>query len=141
MPRRRRANLVLALFLFVGGIEQPVGGQNQMRLPEMSKRRSTSTPCSSTSPISRCSVTGIDHHTVANQVELSLTENAAWNGVKHMLSPIELEGVTSIGPTLETRNDVVLRSQYVHDFPFPFVSPLETEQYVDFHVSCVKLQK
>ena len=55
--------------------------------------------------------------------------------------PVEFEGVTGIGSTLEPRNDVVLRSQYVHDFSFPFVSPLETEQYVDFHRPIVKLQK
>ena len=75
----------------------------------------------------------IDDHTVANQVEFPFTENPARNGVEHMLSPVEFEGVTGIRSTLEPRNDVVLRSQYVHDFSFPFVSPLETEQYVDFH--------
>ena len=58
-----------------------------------------------------------------------------------MLPPVEFEGMTGIGPTLKARNDVVLGSQYVHDFSFPFVSPLETEQYVDFHRSSVKLAK
>ncbi len=97
--------------------------------------------CSSTSPISRLSVTGIDDHTVANEIQFAITENPAWNGMEHMLPPIELERMTGIRPTLKARNDVVLGSQYVHDFSFPFVSPLETEQYVDFHRSVVKLQK
>ena len=83
----------------------------------------------------------IDDDSVANQVELAFAENAAWDGVQHMFAPIKLEGVPRIGTSLEPRDDVVLRSQYIHDFTFPFVSPLEAQQYVDFHVPFVKWQK
>ena len=84
---------------------------------------------------------GINYNTVAYEVEFPFTENPAWNGVEHMFTPVEFKGMTSIRPTLEARNDVVLRGQYVHNLSFPFVSPLETEQYVDFHWPCVRLQK
>ena len=33
---------------------------------------------------------GINHNTVADEVEFPFTENPAWNGVEHMFTPVEL---------------------------------------------------
>jgi len=58
-----------------------------------------------------------------------------------MFAAIKLKGVPSIGTPLEPRDDVVLRRQYIYDFTLSLVSPLEAQQYVDFHVPFVKEQK
>ena len=141
MPRNVEPILSLPLSCSLAASSNRWVGKIRWAFREMSSRASTSTPCSSTSPISRLQRHRVNHHAVANQIQLTLTKNATWDGVQHMFSTIKLEGVTSIRPALKAGNDVVLGRQYIHDFPLPLVSPLETKQYVNFHVSCVRLQK
>jgi hypothetical protein len=53
--------------------------------------------------------------------------------MQHVFNPVELQRVARIGAALKPRNYVVLLREHVHNFPFSFVAPLESKQYVYVH--------
>jgi hypothetical protein len=53
--------------------------------------------------------------------------------VQDVLVVVELERVPRVGPSLETGYDIITGGQYVHDFPFSLVPPLEAQKHIDFH--------
>ena len=61
----------------------------------------------------------------ADDVDAVFSENAAGNGMQHMLCFVELEGVSCIRTTLKTGNHIVMRCKHVNNFSFPFVTPLK----------------
>ena len=129
-----RADFVLALFLLVGSVQQAVGRQNQMRLARDEQPLVHIDPMLFHLSNLALQRDRIDDDTVANQIELALPEDAARDGVQHMLASIKFEGMACIGATLEAGDDVVLRGQHVHNLSFPFIPPLEAQQNVDFHL-------
>ena len=136
-----RPNFVLALLLFVGGIQQTVGRQNQVRLARDEQPRVHIHPMVLDLHNLTLQSNRVNDHAIANQVLLAFVENTARNGVQYVLSPIKFQGMTGIGAALKAGYDVVLRGEHVHNFPFPFVPPLESEQYVNFHWCLIKEQK
>ena len=52
---------------------------------------------------------------------------------------IKFDGVAGIGTSLKTCNDIIARSQHIHDFAFSLIAPLEPKQNVNFH--CLKCSK
>ncbi len=72
----------------------------------------------------------IHDHTVANNVQGIFVKNARRNRVQNVLDAIKLQGVTGIWAALKAGYHVVATGQYVHNFPFSFVPPLEAKQDV-----------
>ena len=54
--------------------------------------------------------------------------------MKDVLVIIEFQGMTCIGATLKTGNNIVPGCEYVHYFSFAFISPLKAKQNINFHL-------
>ena len=72
------------------------------------------------------------HHAITNNIHLAPLEDTRGNGAKHILLTFKLQCVASIGTTLKTSYHVVLRGQYIDHLTFSFVTPLQTEQDINF---------
>lgn len=53
---------------------------------------------------------------------------------KHIFLTFKLQSVSGIGAALEASHDIVAGSKHIYYFSFTFVSPVETQQNVDFHL-------
>ena len=51
-------------------------------------------------------------------------ENSRGDGVQHMFGAFKLEGMSGVGSSLKTSDDVVVWSQYIDKFTLAFISPL-----------------
>ena len=80
---------------------------------------------------------GVDHHAVAHEVQRVGAEDTGGDGVEDVLLAVEDERVPGVGTALEAGDDVILWRQNVHDFPLPFIAPLEAEQNINFHCEIV----
>jgi hypothetical protein len=67
----------------------------------------------------------VEDDAIANYVEDVRVENAARHLVQHVLLAIEGEGMAGVGATLKAGYGIVGRGEYVNDFSFSFVAPLE----------------
>jgi hypothetical protein len=67
----------------------------------------------------------VEDDAVADYVENVGVENAARHLVQHVLLVIEGEGVAGVGTTLKAGYSIVGGGEYVNDFSFSFVAPLE----------------
>jgi hypothetical protein len=67
----------------------------------------------------------VEDDAITNYVEDVGVENAARHLVQHVLLAIEGEGMAGVGATLKAGYGIVGGGEYVNDFPFSFVAPLE----------------
>ena len=77
----------------------------------------------------------IDDDAIADDVLGAFAEHAARDGMKDVLLAVKNQRVPGVGSALEARDDVVLRGQDIHDFPFSFVAPLEAQKHINLHVN------
>ncbi len=77
---------------------------------------------------------GVEHYTVAYYVGLSALEYTRRDGAENVFLTFEFESVAGVGSTLEAGYYVVGRSEYVNDFAFSFIAPLEAKKNVYFIV-------
>src|SRR5690606_8485533 len=70
----------------------------------------------------------VDDHPVAHDVDGLLVENSRGNGVQYVFYPVELQGMPGIGPSLKSGDNIVFLGQYINNFSFSFVPPLESKQ-------------
>ena len=76
----------------------------------------------------------VDHDTVAYKVSHMCMENPGRDGVQYVLGSFEFKSMTGIRPALKACNDVVSWCEYIHQFSFALVAPLQSEQYIYFIV-------
>ena len=76
---------------------------------------------------------GVEDDPVADDIDGSFTEDTRRNGVQHEGCVAEMDGVAGVGAALEAGHHGVAFRQEIHDLAFSFVSPLEPENYVEFH--------
>ena len=82
-------------------------------------------PTPVTSPSTRYSIAGIDHHAVADQTQGVGVENARGNGAQLVhLAPL-LDSVPRIVATLCADDDLCLLRENVDDLALAFVAPLD----------------
>ncbi len=56
--------------------------------------------------------------------------------MKHMFYVVEFQSVPGIGTPLESSHDIIFGRENIYNLTFPFVAPLQTEQYINFcHLS------
>ena len=67
----------------------------------------------------------VEHYTIANDVEDVGAENAGWDLVQHVFKTVEFKRMPGVGSSLKAGHNLILWRQYVHNFPFSFVAPLE----------------
>ena len=65
---------------------------------------------------------GCNDASVADDVDFPCVEDSRGNAAEHILLPVEDDGVSCIGTTGKTGDNVIARCEYVHDFAFSFVS-------------------
>jgi hypothetical protein len=68
---------------------------------------------------------GVEDDAIANYIKDVRVENAAGHLVQDVLEAVEGEGMTGVGSALKAGNGIVGGSQYVYNFSFAFVAPLE----------------
>ena len=66
---------------------------------------------------------GVDDDSVADDAFLAFPEHAGGHQVKHILLPLVVNRVASIGTTLSTDDDVGVLCQVVNNLSFPLVTP------------------
>ena len=118
------AYLGIALGRLVGSIEHPMGGQD-----EMGFLRDVETLLQGMAGGFEGFGFGleqrrVEHHAVADDVHLVALEDSGRYGTEHIFLSFEFKGMSRIGTSLETGNDIVAGSQYVNDFPLAFIAPL-----------------
>ena len=83
---------------------------------------------------------GIDDDAVSDDVDGFGVKNSARNRVQNVLNAFKFKGVSGVGAALKARYDVVVPREDVHNFTFPFVAPLQAEEYVStLHCSVLDL--
>jgi len=68
---------------------------------------------------------GVEDNAIAHYVEDVGVENATRHLVQDMLLAVEGEGVAGVGAALEASYCIVGGGEYINDFSFSFVAPLE----------------
>jgi hypothetical protein len=68
---------------------------------------------------------GVKNDAVTYYIKDVGVEDAAGYLVQDVLEAVEGEGVAGVGTSLEAGNGIVSRSQYVYNFSFAFIAPLE----------------
>jgi hypothetical protein len=68
----------------------------------------------------------IDHDTVSDRTRFFL-QNTGWNQVADKLFPAHDDGMTGIVAALKAHHHVGRLCQQVHDFAFPFIPPLGSD--------------
>jgi hypothetical protein len=69
---------------------------------------------------------GVNDHAVAHHIFGSWAKNATRNGMQHVLLAVKNQGMSCIGTTLKTRDDIIFRGQDIDNFAFAFISPLQS---------------
>ena len=131
----RAADFGLSLGGFRGRIEQTVGRKDEMRLATDGQTRGHVHAQRHQRVNLFFENDWVDDHAVAHHVQRVGAEHPARDGVQHVLDAIKFQRVARVGASLETGDHVILGGEYVHDFSFAFVAPLEAEQDVNFHAS------
>ena len=124
------ANLVLSFGGLRSGIQQTVRRKNQVGFPRDDQALEAFGLHIQQLVNFLAEDDGVHDHAVANNVQRILVEDARGNRVQHVLDSVKLQGVSCIGAALKAGYHVVATGQYVHNFPFSFVPPLEAEQDV-----------
>ena len=124
--------LVLALLGLVGGIEQTVGGHDEMGL------------LGDMQALLQFMATGLErlgflheqvgsqYNTITDDIYLTTLEDARGDGAKHILLTLELQRMTGIGTALKTSHHIILRGEHINYLTFSFVAPLQTQQDIYF---------
>jgi hypothetical protein len=68
---------------------------------------------------------GVENDAIAHYIKDMGVEDAAGHLVQDVLEAVEGKGVAGVGTSLEAGNGIVSRSQYVYNFSFAFIAPLE----------------
>jgi hypothetical protein len=68
---------------------------------------------------------GVKNDAVAYDIEDVRVKNTAGHLVKDVFEAVEGEGVAGVGAALEAGYGIVGGSEYVYDFAFAFIAPLE----------------
>ena len=124
------ADLALALRRLAGGVEHPVGGEDQVRLLGDEELAGD---------VHALGLDGldlvhqddrVDDDAVADDVHRIRAENAGGDGVEHEAVPVEHEGMARVGTALEAGDHLVTGRQDVDDLALALVAPLEAEDHV-----------
>ena len=132
-----RTYLRLAHCTFAGGIQGPVGGKDEVGPLGDEETSVHIHPAGFDIFDFLHQDDRIDDHAVADYVQRALAEDSGRNRMKHEGSAVEHQRMTGVGAALEACNNLVIRRQYVHDFAFALVAPLEAENNIDlvcFHL-------
>ena len=120
------ADFRCALGLLVGGVEQPVGGEDEVGfLGDFQYLVQVDAVVLNLFCFLH-EEHGVEHHAAADDVGAA-QENARRDGAEHDLLVVELEGVPGVGAALEASHGVVARCQHVNYLSFALVAPLEAE--------------
>ena len=128
----RRADPRAALRGFVGRIEHPVRGQDQMGLLRDGQLPRQVVPAGCERLGLLAEQDGVDHHAVADDIGLSALKNAGRDRTQNIFLTAELQRVTGIGTALEPGHHLVTGRQHIHDLSLALVPPLQAEDYVYF---------
>ncbi len=134
---QRGAYFFVAFGLFVGGVEQTVCGQYQVRFlgdEQVFGGIHIFLPQSFNLAFE---YNGVYQHSVAYDVFLVGMENSRGYYVQHVFYSVELEGVSGVGAALKTCNNIVVWRKHVNHFSFSFVAPLQAQQYINFTHKCL----
>ena len=71
---------------------------------------------------------GVNHDPVADDADFSGMKDPGGNLVEDKFTVLDPDRVTRIISSLKTSDDVATRGQEIDHFPFPFISPLGTDQ-------------
>ena len=74
----------------------------------------------------------VEHHAVANHVDLIALKYTRRDRTQHVLLPVELQCMPGIGATLKAGHDLIMGGQHIDHLAFSFVAPLQTENDIDF---------
>ena len=128
----RRTNLVLALLSLIGSIEHPVSRHDEMSLlGDMKTGMEIMAACLECLCLVHEEI-GSQHHTIADDIHLATLEDTRGNRAQHILLTFELQRMAGIRTTLEACNHIVLRGQHIDHLTFSFITPLQSEQDVNF---------
>ena len=75
---------------------------------------------------------GSQHHTIANDIDLTSLEDTRGDRAQHVLLAFELQRVAGIRTALKTGNNIILRGQHVDHLTFTFIAPLQSQQDINF---------
>ena len=128
----RGADFGAALGGLVSGVEQTVGRQNQMGLlGDAELAREVVTALGQLLGLG-AEQNGVDDHTVTDDIGLAALEDTRRNGPQDVLLAVELQRMPGVGAALEPGDDIVTRSEHVHDLALALVAPLQPEDHIDF---------
>ena len=119
---------------FRGGVQQAVRGEDQVGLARDEQARGDVQAVLGQVLYFAGEDDRVDDYAVAHHVDGLFVEYARRDGVQDVFDAVEFQRVSGVGAALEAGDDVVSGGEHVHDFPFTFVPPLETEQKIYCHV-------
>ena len=130
-----RTHLVLALGSFVSAVEHTMGRKNKMgALADVKALRKLVAGSFELVSLSHEKV-GRNDAAVADDVYLSLVENARGNGTQHEFLTIEDDGVAGVGAACEASYYVVAGGEEVHHFALAFIAENDAKQGIYFSFS------
>ena len=128
----RRADFGLALGGFIGLVQQTVSRQDEVCfLRDEETLREVVAALSQFLSLFH-EEQWVEHHAVADDVQLAALENARWDAAQHVFLTVELQRVAGVRTALKACHNVVARGQYIDHLAFALVAPLEAEEYIYF---------
>ena len=124
--------LVLAFLGLIGGIEQTVGGHDEMGLLGDMQALLQFMAAGLERLGFLHEQVGSQYDTITDDIRFSTLEDARGNGAKHILLALELQRMTGIGTALKTSHHIILRGEHINYLTFSFVAPLQTQQDIYF---------
>ena len=124
--------LVFALLGLIGGIEQTMGGHDEMGLLGDMQALLEFMAAGLESLGFLHEQVGSQDDTITDDIRFSALEDARGNGAKHVLLALELQRMTGIGTALKTSHHIILRGEHINYLTFSFVAPLQTQQDIYF---------
>ena len=121
------ANLGLSLGGFTGGIQHPVRRQDEMGALGNEQFPADIHTLGFNGGHFLHQDDGIDDHAVSDDVDRIFAKDSGRDGVKDETITVEHQRMTCIGASLESGHDLVRRREYIHDFSFSLIPPLESE--------------
>ena len=124
--------LVLAFLGLIGGIEQTMGGHDEMGLLGDMQALLQFMAAGLERLGFLHEQVGSQYDTITDDIYLTTLEDARGNGAKHILLALELQRMTGIGTALKTSHHIILRGEHINYLTFSFVAPLQTQQDIYF---------
>jgi hypothetical protein len=74
----------------------------------------------------------MNNDAVSDQILAAFVDDAAWQQMEGILLPLHYESVACICPTIESRTELRLLSENIHQFALTLVTPLSSEYNAEF---------